>query len=142
MIYIVDWTCYSKETVLKLERRLQAKRVSEMFWFSMFSPPTHFLTASIRSQHTWLFTWDDSPFSGELFELVMGMGVLPAPNCYYAVINTSKQLRGWGDLLERDISLKFKGWEDHAFLLPSDDDSTLSEICDALLRMDKARRDA
>jgi len=139
MLYIVDGTCYSRKTVMELERRLSAKRVSCEFWYAMSCTPV--VGTSIRSQHTWLFAWDDSPFSGELFDSAMRMGVLPAPNCYYAAINTSERLCGWNDLLERDISKKFKGWEDHVFLIPSDDNRKLREKCDALLSMDKARRE-
>ena len=139
MIYIVDGTCYSKATVLELAKRLNANRVSFQFWYAMTCTSVSMVT---QLKDTWLFAWDDSPFSGELFEFAMRMGIQPAPNCYYAAINTSRRLLGWSDLLELDISKKFKGCEDHVFLIPSDDDSTLSRICDALLRMDKARRDA
>lgn len=138
MVYIVDGTCYSGETVLELEKRLCAKRVSYRFWYTISCSPAGILSGK---QDTWLFTWDDSPFSGELFDRAMRMGIQPASNCYYAVINTSQRLLGWSDLLDRDISQKFKGWEDHVFLIPSDDNRKLSEICDALLRMEKIRRD-
>ena len=71
MLYIVDGTCYSRKTVMELERRLSAKRVSCEFWYAMSCTPV--VGTSIRSQHTWLFAWDDSPFSGELFDSAMRM---------------------------------------------------------------------
>lgn len=138
MIYIVDGTCYSKDTVVELEKRLNAKRVSFRFWYAIACTPVSMVSCL---KDAWLFAWDDSPFGGEMFDGAMRMGVLPAPNCYYAAINTSQRLLGWSDLLERDISTKFRGWEDHVFLIPSDNNCKLSEICDALLRMDKATRD-
>lgn len=138
MIYLVDGTCYSHDTVLKLERELNAKRVSWESWFALAFNPFIRIT---QSNNIWLFTWDDSPFSGELFEKAMRLGIVPAQNYYYAAINTSQRLLGWSDLLERDISTKFKGWEDHAFLIPSDDYHKLMEVCGTLLRMEKERKD-
>ena len=109
MIYIVDGTCYSQDAVLKLERRLNAKRVSWEFWFALAFDP--FMRAT-QSNNIWVFTWDDSPFSGELFEKAMRLGIVPAQNYYYAAINNSRRLAGWKDWLVRDISqrVSLKTW--------------------------------
>lgn len=134
MIYIVDGTCYSSETVSKLEQRLHAKRVSYEFWFALVFNPVLKVT---QSNNIWLFTWDDSPFSGELFDKAMRLGIAPAQNCYYAVINNSGRLDMCKDLLEHDISNKFKGWENHVFIVPSDCSGKLNEICDTLLCLER-----
>lgn len=134
MIYIVDGTCYSHDTVLKLERKLNAKRMSWELWFAQVFNP---VTRITQSNNIWLFTWDDSPFSGALFDAAMRVGIVPAQNYYYAAINNSKRLADWKDLLVRDISQKFKGWEDHAYMICSDNDSGLNELCETILRSER-----
>ena len=58
-----------------------------------------------------------------------------------AVESKLKEMNADYLVLERDISTKFKGWEDHAFLIPSDDHHKLMEVCGTLLRMEKERKD-
>lgn len=143
MIYIVDGTCHSYETVSKLERRLNAKCVSHKFWFTrvISSPELRYrmpalLVGCAPDTVIWLFVWDDSPFSGDLFGKAIQLGILPAQNCYYAAINHS----GGTDWLADQISINFKGWEEHVYLIPSGSDGELNELCDTLLNLEREYR--
>ena len=134
MIYLVDMTCHSNMDVSKIEKTLQAKRIGHTSWWAIVTNPS--LKATI-SNVIWAFVWDDSPFSGNLFEKAMRSGRIPMERSFFAELNDLRTLFMWKSQLMVDIDRKFGPWRDHVYIIPSGDGTKMEDFCNAALYLER-----
>ena len=134
MIYLVDMTCHSNMDVSKIEKRLQAKRIGYNSWWAIVTNPPSKATIS---NAIWVFVWDDSPFSGDLFEKAMRSGLIPMERSFFVELNDFRTLIMWRSQLMVDIDRKFGPWRDHVYIIPSGGSTKMEDLCDAALYFER-----
>lgn len=132
MIYLVDFTTHSKSEVAKLKERLQARS---------FNPRWELLCSIIMTDRVisyahaiWLFVWDDSPFSGEMFEKLMAQGHIRMNNSFFVHLNKSPYVNMEQHL--KMIEEKFGRFKDHVRVVHPDNEEQIDALCEMLLRLE------
>ena len=82
----------------------------------------------------WLFVWDDSPFSGEMFEKFMAQGHIRMNNSFFVHLNKSPYVNMEQHL--KMIDEKFGRFKDHVRVVHPDNEERIDALCEMLLRFE------